>query len=363
MIFFSILIFVFILGLIIFIHEFCHFLAAKRTHAKVEEFCIGYPPRIYTKKKGETKYSIGLIPWGGFVKILGEDPTEERKEGSFYSLSFWQRFWIILAGVFSNFIFAIFLFSLAFYLGYPQPIETEKESERIRDIRVQIIYVEKDSPAEKAGILPGDRILKIVSSEKVIFPKEVKEVQEFVRENIGKEILIGVERGSKKLTLKVVPRKPKSKNEGPTGVMLVKTGIIKYSLPEAFFLGVKASFQYTKITFWAFGRIVKDAIFRTKTPGLELTGPIGAGSFFSKIANLGWVYIIYFTALLSLSLAIFNALPLPPLDGGRLFFLIIDKIKRSPVSPKIEKMVNEVGVVFLIILAVVVAIKDILKII
>jgi len=358
-VFLNILLFVFLLGFIVFVHEFCHFIAAKKANAKIEEFCIGFPPRIYQTKKGKIRYSIGIIPWGGFVKILGEDPTEKQKKGSFYTLSFWQRFWIILAGVISNFLLAIILFTIVFSLGYPKVIESEKDLKIAKDISIQIIYVEKNSPAEKAGLAVGDKILKMESKKEKIYPKEVKDVQNFTKKYLGQKITIEIKRKNKVLSLDVVPRKNIPKGQGPIGIMLEKTGIVKYSIIKSFILSFKISFNYTKLTFWGLGKLIKDAILGTKTPGIELTGPIGAGNFFSKIANLGLVYIINFAAIISLSLGIFNALPFPALDGGRLLFLLIEKIKRSPINPKIEKTVNQIGFCLLIILAIIIAIKDI----
>lgn len=357
MIFVNILIFVLIIGFLVFIHEFFHFLAAKRIHAKVEEFCIGYPPRAYKKKVGETLYSIGIIPFGGFVKIFGEDPNEKGK-GSFYSKPIWQRFQVMAAGVFSNFLIAIILFSLVFWMGYPQAIEG-KTPKNVRNLNVQIIFVAKNSPAEKAGLLIGDKIMSLSSKEKFIHPKEIEDVQKFANENTGEEITITAQRGKNIINKKVEPRENPPKNEGPVGIMLAKTGIIKYSLPESVAMGFEVSYRYTKLTIWAIGKMAKNAITRTSTPGLEFSGPIGAGNYFVKLADLGSVYIIYFMAVLSLGLAILNSLPFPALDGGRILFLGIEKVKKSPVKPEIENYVNQAGFVLLIILMVVITIKDI----
>lgn len=361
MLFFNVLIFVFILGFIVFVHEFCHFIAAKKAKAKVEEFCIGFPPRILKKKRGDTLYSVGIIPWGGFVKIMGEDPTEKQKKGFFYTLNFGQRFWIILAGVISNFLLAILFFTIAYSLGYPQVIENERETRLAKDVGIQIIFVQKDSPAEKAGILIGDKIIKMKSQREEISPKEIKEVQNFSKRYAGEIVKIEIKRGKKNLEVKLIPRKKTLPNEGAMGVMLAKVGTIKYSPANAFLLSFKVSFEYIKLTFWALGRIIKDAFLGKKTPGLELTGPIGAGSIFSRVANLGFSYIIYFTALISLSVAIFNSLPFPALDGGRFLFLIIEKIKNSPINPKIEKTINQIGFALLIILTIFITIKDIIR--
>jgi regulator of sigma E protease len=353
----NILIFVFILGFLIFTHELCHFIAAKRAKARVEEFCIGFPPRIYKIKKRGTLYSLGIIPFGGFVKIYGEDPGEKGK-GSFYRLKFSQRFWIIAAGVISNFLVAVILFAIVYFIGYPQAIEG-KTPPNAKDVAVQIILISEDSPAEAVGLKIGDRIISLSTENITVEPKEIEDVQNFTKANLGKKATITIQRGEEIIQKNIKLREDYPENEGSMGVMLAKTGIIEYSLLESVVMGIKTTYRYTRLTFWAVSQMIKDAISGTKTPGLELSGPIGAGGLFVELANLGFIYIINFTAILSLSLAIFNSLPFPALDGGRLLFLGIEKVKKKPVKPEIEQRVNQVGLAILVILMILITVKDV----
>lgn len=353
----NIIIFIFIIGFLIFVHEFFHFLAAKKINAKVEEFCIGFPPRLYKKKVGETLYSIGIIPFGGFVNIFGDDPEDKRK-GSFYKKPVMQRFQVIAAGVISNFLIAIILFSIVFFIGYPQVIE-KKTPENAKDVNIQIIFIAKNSPAEKAGLLVGDKIILLSLKNNAIRPEEISEVQDFTQKNAGEKITLTIKRGEKIIQKIIKPRENPPENEGPIGIMLAKTGIIKYSFLESVLMGFKTTYRYTKLTIWSMGKVIKNAITRTTTPGLEFSGPIGVGGYFVKMADLGFVYIIHFTAVLSLGLAILNSLPFPALDGGRMVFLGIEKVKRGPVKPEIENYVNKIGLVLLIILMIVITIKDV----
>jgi regulator of sigma E protease len=354
MLFLKILTFVFIVGFLIFIHEFAHFFSAKRAKVKVEEFCIGFPPRIFKKKRGETLYSIGAIPVGGFVKIFGED-SREKSKGSFYGKKVGIRAKIVAAGVLSNFILAVILFSIAFKVGYPQAIETDKIPSNTKEINVQITAIAKNSPAEKAGIKPGDKITAIKTAKVVEAPKSIEEVQKFTQENLENKIVLSVKRGSQTLEKEVIPRKIPPSGEGPIGISLSTTAIVEYAWPGAIAQGFKATFIIIRLTFELLYRL----IIGPKIPGIEAAGPIGAGGIFVQIADLGFVYIIYFTALLSLNLALINALPFPALDGGRLLFLLIEKIKKAPIKIEIENIVNQVGFALLIVLMVVITFKDI----
>lgn len=357
MLFISILLFIVIIGFLIFAHEFFHFLAAKRAKVKVEEFCIGFPPRIFKRKKGETLYSIGVIPFGGFVKMFGEN-SRKKSKGSFYQKSIGKRAQIVAAGVLSNFLIAIIFFSVTFKIGYPEVIEKEIP-QNVKNVNIQIAAIAKDSPADKAGIKPGDKIIEIKTENFTGKPTEIEEVQKITKESLGKPIILLIQRGNKTIEKEIIPRKKPPKEEGPIGVILVKTGIVKYSLSQAISKGFKSTFILSRLTLSAFYQIIKNALFGKKVPGLELTGPIGAGGFFTQMVNLGLPYILYFIALLSLNLAIINAFPFPALDGGKLMFLVIEKIKKSPVKTEIENIINQIGLAILIILMIIITFKDI----
>jgi regulator of sigma E protease len=356
MLFLNILLFIFIIGFLIFIHEFFHFLAAKKAKVKVEEFCLGFPPRIFKKKIGETLYSLGVIPFGGFVKLFGED-KEQSGEGAFYQKKFLQKSQVILAGVVSNFLLAIVLFAIVYAAGYPEPVEG-KIPKNAKNVNIQIISVQKDSPAEKSGFFIGDKIIRMrLGTKSIIVPKEIKDVQNFTKLNQGKSIFITVKRGANKLTKSVKLRS--STNGRYLGVELAKTAVIQYPWYRAIFLGFKSVVEMTKLSLQGLFLVIKNAILGVKTTGLELTGIVGIGGLFTQIANLGFVFVIRFTAFLSLNLAIVNALPFPALDGGRFLFLLIEKVRRREISANVENAINGVGLVILVILMILVTIKDI----
>jgi len=359
--FLTILIFIFVLGVLIFIHELAHFVFAKRSGVRVDEFCIGFPPRIYKKQVGETLYSIGIIPIGGFNKIYGED-SRDADEGAFYGKSVWTRAKIIAAGPLSNFIFAAILFIVIFMLGAPQAIEG-KAPEGATDVGVQVISTITDSPAKNAGVLAGDKILKIkiLDSEKWTTIKEVKDVQSFTKNNSGDTVVLGIKRGEDLLEKEVLARANPPKGEGSMGIGLLKTARISYPWNEAIIKGVQNIFSVTIGSFIIFFEAIKGSFIGEPVPGVEVSGPIGIGNLFFQMATLGWIYVVQFTAILSLNLAILNILPFPALDGGRLIFLFIEKIKKSPVKIEIENRFNQVGFLILILFLIFITFKDIQK--
>ena len=359
----TIIIFILVVSVVIVSHEFFHFIAAKKARVRVEEFCIGYPPRIFKKKKGETVYSLGLFPGGGFVKIQGMD-TKEKEPHSFYSRTIKERFFIVFAGVVANFLLAIILFSIGFSIGLPEAIG-EKVPEGVKDIGISVVEVAKNSPAEIAGIKIGDKIIKITDTqtreEKAI--EEVVDVKNFTEAHLGQELIITLWRGDKILEKKVTAREKPPQGEGPIGIAMVKTARISYPWYKAIVKGVKNTFWLTKVTVEYVFKAVKGAIVGKPIKGVEVTGPIGIGILISQMIDLGWIYVLQFTAILSLNLAIINILPFPALDGGRLIFLFIEEQISIHHNALIEKLVNNIGFAFLIILMIIVSFQDIKRLI
>lgn len=359
MLFLSIIIFILVVSIVIISHEFFHFIAAKRVGAKVEEFCIGYPPRILKKKKGDTTYSVGLFPGGGFVKIRGVD-TREKKLSSFYSKTLKERFIIIFAGVVANFLLAIIFFSIGFSIGLPEVIESNIPT-GAKDIGISIVEITKNSPAEAAGIKIGDKIIRMQeqkTGEEIVI-KEMVDVKNFTTKHLGEELILILKRGDKILEKWVTPRQDPPKNEGPIGIGMVKTARIPYPWYRAVLKGIENTFLLTKKTVEYAFEAVKGIIIGKPIEGVEFTGPIGIGVLISQMIELGWIHVLQFTAILSLNLAIVNILPFPALDGGRLIFLLIEKVRKHPISPKIENLINNIGFALLIILMVIVSFRDI----
>lgn len=433
---FAVIVFVIILGVLIFVHELGHFVTARRNGIKAEEFGFGFPPRavgvqfisgekkqktmevesvevekivvengeeeirkeiiteklrrIFQKVKfgrwrfiwgsedgdnenekkdlteahekkmvGGTIYSLNWIPLGGFVKIKGEDGGNKKDEDSFAGKSAWTRIKVLAAGVMMNFILAWVLISLVFMIGAPQAVESNQAS--ATSSKIQISDVSKDSPAEKAGIEVGDEILKNQTENgNKITLNSVEEVQNFVNANKGREIILAVKRGKEILEVKITPRLDAPEGQGATGVMLAETIMVRYLWYKAIWEGLKTVLNLVAAIFLALVGIVKN-IFMGNGAGVDVAGPVGIAVLTKSVTGLGLVYVLQFAAYLSINLGIINILPIPALDGGRILFIFIEKIKGRPVSKKVEQIFHSVGFALLIGLLALVTFKDVLR--
>ncbi len=354
-----VIIFILVLGIIILAHEWGHFIAAKRSGLIVEEFGFGFPPKIFSIKRGGTIYSLNLLPLGGFVKILGEDGSQKENINSFSSKSVGIRSLVTVSGVLMNFLLAVFLLIIGFNIGLPQIIDKDNEL-AAKNIEIQIIAVNNGSPAETAGIKMGDVIKSLTIDGKNTTINEVLALQEAIENNKGKELVMSIERGSEKLDITAVPRINPPEGEGPLGVALAKTGIISYSWHESVWLGIKSAFLITWEIIKGFANLFKNLLFQGRIPQ-ELSGPVGIAVLTNQAANLGFIYLLQLVAIVSLNLVILNLLPFPALDGGRLLFLAIEKIKGSKVNPKIENAFHSIGLVLILVLFVLLTYRDILR--
>ena len=338
--------FVGLIGLIVS-HEFGHFIIAKRFGVKVEEFGIGYPPRLFGRKFGETVYSLNLLPFGAFVKLPGEiEKTDDPR--SFSRQSILKRALIVAGGVISFWIISIIIFGVVSGLGSLRAVGDE---EIIPGAKVQVAAVSNNSPAKTAGLLPGDAILNF---------KRVKEMQEFTDLNKGKEIILTVERGKEILEVSLTPRVSPPQGEGPMGVALVRTAVKSYPWYEAPWQGISQTVGLT----WAIIHGYFEAIanlFKGEPTGVSLTGPVGVFSLLSQASQMGIVYFLNFLRLISLYLAVFNLLPIPAVDGGKLMFLGIEAIRKKAVSEKIEQRLTTAFFLALILLMIWVTIGDVRK--
>ncbi len=381
----TVLIFILVLGLLVFVHELGHFLSARRNGVEVEEFGFGFPPRIfgiYFNKKGQrrivwgskeieeirearkigeerTVYSLNWIPLGGFVKIKGEDGEEKENPRSFAAKSPFIRAKILVAGVAMNFLLAAVLFSFGFWLGVPQVAE-EVKGARIGSEKIQIIEVGKETPAEAMGIRAGDEILGARKENKVIRFTSVEEVQDFIRENKGNQVTLEIQRGKEELKVSGVPRVDFPEGEGPLGISLAKVVVARYPWYKAIVKGFEYTFSLA-ITFISFLGFLVWRLVIGQPVSLDVSGPVGIAVLTGQVAQLGFDYLLRFAAMLSVNLAIINALPIPALDGGRILFVLIEKFKGSPVSRKVEQQAHNIGFVFLIALMILVTARDVAK--
>jgi regulator of sigma E protease len=372
------IVFILILGVLVLVHELGHFLVAKRNGVISDEFGFGFPPRIfgtYKDKKGqrrwvfgnkeigndlksedETVYSFNLIPLGGFVKIRGEDGEDKKDKKSFANQSIWVRFKILFAGVLMNFILAIVLFSLAFQIGLPESVGDDYQTE---DAKIQIAQVVKDSPAEEMGLEMGDRVLSIQTEEGLMPVSKIKTFQELIENNKGKEVSMNIEREGQEelLVLKSEIREDAPEGQGLLGVQLVRTTFARYGFFEATWMAIQTSFSMILAILVFLGDLIV-RIFSSQPVTAEVAGPVGIAVMTGKMVQFGLAYVFQFVALLSINLAVINLLPIPALDGGRIFFLLIEKIKGAPLSQKLEGTANAIGFFLLILLMVFVTVKD-----
>lgn len=343
-----------------FVHEFGHFITAKKAGMKVEEFGFGFPPRIWGVKKGETVYSINWIPFGGFVKILGEAGEEAGNPRSFASKPAGAKAKVIVAGVIMNFLLAALLLSFGNWSGLRVGILDDETARVATDKKIQIIGISPDSPASGAGISPLDEIYGFMINGQEIKAESVEQVQDVIKENAGSELTFLIRNGTEIVPKNITPRENPPEGQGATGIALAQTGIVKYPWYQAPIKGVENAVVLTINTAIGYGTIIKN-LFVTGNAGVELTGPIGIAVITGQATRLGFTYLMQFTALISINLAVLNIIPFPALDGGRLLFIIIEKIKRSPIPRKVENIVNTAGFALLIFLMIYVTIKDIFK--
>jgi len=340
----GIIVVVIFISVFIIVHELGHFLTAKKFGLWVQEFGFGLPPKIWGKKKGETVYSINALPFGGFVKIYGEDQedkdeilSKENKSRNFLFLPIWKRIIIIAAGVVMNFILGWILISIVFSIGIPQA--------------VFITDVKAGSPAAESGISANDKLVDF---------KTTKDFISFVDQHRGQKVNLKINRGGEEMEISLVPRKNPPVGEGALGVALIDAGQPKMNVFSAVWEGLKRAFEIFSMIYVAIFNLVK-AVFLGQGSLAGLTGPVGIVKITGEVSKLGIVYLFQLLALISLNLAAINIFPFPALDGGRILFLIIEKIKGSPLSPRFERYSNAIGLALLLVLMLVITIKDIAR--
>jgi regulator of sigma E protease len=356
----SILIFLLVLSILVLVHELGHFIAAKRSGVLVEEFGIGFPPRLFGIKIKETIYSVNLIPLGGFVKLYGEEYDEisqkskvkskKLKNQAFAYKNPWQKILIIVAGVLGNFILGWFLISYLFTQGVPTPAN-----------KVIVEKVQDKSPAKIANLQPKDAIYALKVNQKIYPIKTSTDLITLTKKYGGEKIILYVERGKEKFQTTIIPRKNPPKNEGPLGIVITSFVEKKYPWYQAPYYGL---IHAATITQKIISELIKTLIqiVSFQKPSVDVAGPIGIARFTSEVAKFGKNAVLELMALLSLNLAVVNLLPFPALDGGRLIFALYELITKKRINRKLESYLNLFGFIFLITVAILVSINDILKI-
>ena len=347
------------LAVLILAHEFGHFIAAKIFNVKVEEFGIGYPPRIFGKQFGETLYSVNWLPLGGFVRIHGEDKDEEaeahgkdetldslRSERSFATQALWKRAVILIAGVTMNMLVGWLIFSGIFATGIPA--------------HLAIADVSKDSPAYTAGLTANDFIVGARLGTVVLNdPIRSEDFIAAMKKAAGSSVSLTILHEGKEKTLSILSRANPPEGEGSLGVALSDVGVEKVPLFSSFGKGFTAAITLFWLTLKGFFSLIIGLFSSPGTAMADVAGPVGVFSIATQTGKMGLVYLFQLIALISINLSVLNLIPFPALDGGRVLFLIIEKLKGSPVSYKTQRTVNAIGFAALILLMVFVTIHDV----
>ncbi len=393
------IIFVLVLGLLIFVHELGHFMTARKLGIGVEEFGFGYPPRIFgilvTKKKKNQKlddsqdgqsvesniaksskrwkffwgnkikseelnrttedpvvYSLNLLPLGGFVKILGENGEQSANPENFANQAAWKRSLVLSAGVIMNFIFAFVLLSIGFFLGLPQTIDQNTPKDKVSNQNVVIVEILPGSPAAEQGLKVNDTVLAI-DGETV---KNTDEV--FSKIKVNQTLTLTIEREKAKQDIKIEPKIMPDQEKPVIGVAMVDTGVVKYGFFGSIWQGLRATVVLSGRVLEAFYALIANLLTKGQVSA-DLSGPIGVAVITGQVAEMGFIYLLQFAAILSINLGIINIIPFPALDGGRLLFVAIEKIRRKKVDEKIEGIAHNVGFILLMLLVAVITYRDI----
>lgn len=383
--------FVVILTILVFVHEFGHFYMARKMGMRVYEFAIGFPPfaigfyrdpktgkLVWVKGKKQVKrsaleagggketeehaeypntlYSLNFLPLGGFCKIKGENGEEAKDPDSFGAQKAWKRVVVLVAGVVMNFLLAGVLLGIGFMIGLPTDITgtQEKSAQIVKDPQVIIQQVEHGSPAEKVGLQFGDVVLSL-NGETI---KNSQNIIEYTKNNAEKDIALVVKRAGEEKTFNLKPEIVKPGEPARMGVLLADAALVSYPWYVAIYKGFVAAFWGLINIFVGFYVLLKGLILG-QGMAFDVSGPVGIASVIGQSAKLGISYLINVSAMISLSLAALNILPFPALDGGRVLFIALEKIFRRPVPLKYEQLAHTIGFVLLLILIIIVTTRDI----
>ncbi len=344
----TIIAFIFVFSILIFFHEFGHFIAAKASGVKVYKFAFGFGPRLLGFTKNQTEYLICLIPLGGYVKMAGEMGQEDVKKISEEEVPEEQRFdkktlgiraLIVALGPFMNIATAVVIFSLIFFVsGIPM-------------VTNYVSTVVEDGPAEQAGIFSGDKIIAI-NSIKMEDPKKIANI---INKSSGEELQITLDRGGENIDVFVIPEYDDNYKKGLIGITF-EISVEKINIFSAFSKGLIATGNIIKLIFSNTMEMITG-----KVP-LEIAGPLGIAQMTGEVAKLGFLNLLYFTAILSIFIGLFNLLPIPILDGGHIIILVIEKLRGKPLEAEKISFMYFIGISLMIILFIIATYKDILRV-
>jgi len=347
--FLTIIIFIAILAILILIHEFGHFLVAKLMGVKVEEFAFGFPPRLLSKKYHGTRYSLNLIPLGGYVTLFGEN-EDIKAPGSYFSKKVWQKILIVVAGVVMNFILGILVLAIGFTIGMTPLVSDPATLTGQKTSQVMIVEIKPDSAAAKAGLTVGD-VVKGYNNP--------SELSEFTKSHAGQTVELQIEKNGEKQNVQVVL----SEGEAPLGVGTISLTKVKQPFYRALVTATIEVGRSIGAIVVVLGSIIK-SLFTTGSAGeagAGVVGPIGIYNFTSSALQVGWIYILQLLAILSINLGLINILPFPALDGGKILFLGLEGIFRKKlVRQEVENLIHTIGFVILIVFILAITLRDII---
>lgn len=373
----ALLIFILTLSILVLVHEFGHYIVAKKNGIRVEEFGLGLPPRLFGKKFGETLYSINLLPFGGFVKLTGEDmedvsETARSDPRNFLSKTPMQRAAVLIAGVTMNMILGVLCFYLFLVLNsfrsfdFPLFFEYEFRFGNTHATRTVITQLKEDGPAEQAGIQLGEAIISIDGVSVSTF----EEVKNNLKGKLEQDVIVGLKdmtvRGDD--NIRTITTRPVVIEGGSEviGIYMSEFIAVSYDKPHQKLLsGFLHSYNMTAYSLKSLGKIITMSVqTQDITPvSQSIAGPVGIYQLVDAILDLeldsAILSIIDYVALMSLSLAIFNMMPLPALDGGRVVFVLIEAVRGKPIKQEIEAKVHRFGMIVLLLLLFVITLKDI----
>ncbi len=330
-----------VLIVLVLVHELGHFVVAKRAGIKVQEFGFGYPPRLIGVKFGETTYSINLLPLGGFVRMLGENGAPG-DPGSFASKSKRVRAAVLAAGSAMNLLLIPVLFSIGLMIGEPVPC-TDCNT-------VEIYGVQAGTPAEAAGLQSGDVFVSLNGRP----IQSTEDVRDAIRAAGDQPVGVVVQRDGQPVTVQVTPRAGGAEGQPTIGIQLGPEVVtVRYPIWEAIPKGIQRTGELVRVFFTGLGQML------SREAPADLAGPVGIAQMTGQAAQAGWVYLLQFTAFLSLNLAVFNMFPIPGLDGARLAFVIVEGLRGRRVNPQTEGVIHFIGLMLLLTLMAYVSVNDV----
>lgn len=351
----AVLFFIIILGLLVFVHELGHFIVARMSGVAVEEFGFGFPPRIFGKKKGPTTYSINWIPFGGFVRLQGDQGDKALLPDSFSQARISRQLAIMVAGVTMNVLLAWLLLSVTLMVGVQSDATTIPSNRFVRSSIPQIEAVVNESTAAAAAGLANGDVVKTINGQSLT---TTDQVIAFTKGNNYPPLTIEIQRAAEIKTIIIAPRTADGRTLYGFGLQSLAT--VSYPWYIAPWYGLTTTVDMIGQTFSGFGKLLLELVTTAKV-STDVTGPVGIAVLTGQVVQYGFIATLQFMAILSVSLAVVNILPLPALDGGRALFVIIGKLRGRPVSTQIEGTIHTIGFYLLLLIILLISIRDISK--